>query len=1332
MATSLAAQLLALGGAGRGGGGGGTLAGGSRQFQQRSTLLFTAKQAADVDTHAIYAIGCEGLEALCRIEPQFVSFRNSLFGQASLGFVRDQQTQEVLDKLDETIRAFCEALSDHFLTPGCFKALEYLIRRYRVNEFNTLPLLMSALPYHGTNEFVRLVQTLSLPPAVKGSAMTIGCWSWLHKIQSSGASLTRDVLMQRCVNDQVVLRSICQGARRVGQKKSSGGRTFLSFYAVLLCKVVASAERADEELIELLLPFLTEGLETSSSSDYSSATLMILAELCGRVTLSKDFLSAIIISAVKSMDTPPSRDQIRTVLLVLAHISTTQPHIKDLPTAALKVLIAVPSLIPELSSLLPSRARISPLLSLLTRALLSRFLSSSAHVTPGSSRALPETAATAALDPLLSLCSAGLVRGASAESLAKTLLLAAPTLSSPIAVPVAAASGKPGHSKSKKDEVAAPAAADATGSMIREGVIRLLKILERRMPVEVDAAINSALSRSNVGKDESGAAAAAASSKAIFDLALGAFHGTVHAPLHGGGSETAEQGGNAGGSLTLEAASRAPQSAVRRSAMEHADRMLTLLAAHQDEGQAAVEDLGRGEEDSKARLAGCALAGLADHDWDVVQAALGMSQLSAAVPPAVLLPAINAVLQRVGATLFQVERPPSKVVTAVASVSALALGALGALAASPATVATTAAAAVDCATLFVLGLASAPSHALPVLSALLRWGGSEASDGGIFGILSSSSAAPGTLASSLGNLPEPPADVASSLPPTASPAAKKALKKEQRVGRALAVRRSMVSAVGTYVSSSPSYSLNPIEEVVRLAGLASHSEVEDQEQRSLIHVAAAHVLVLGLATALAQSPHTGKVAAGSKVGKRGGSGGAGKGRDHTISAPAAAGSFTVASALQRVCMAEVRALLPMSSSPNWFRGWEKAATLLFPASSSAATGGEAATVALVPGPDHVFTSQSDLPRVHAVALCAALRSALSHHRASAEGRGDVREFVGVKEFVEIASLSPRSAFRGHLASLVVAASKGHGDSSGSMASFLRQVYASPSSPLLPAGAKTAALELYASALEGATVRSSPSDLPYALAAAGDTDSAVRIAAVSLLSALGKMYHQHPPSGASVEAAALAEVCTALAAPCSVALIAADPLAAASLLHRLLNPTSSSSSSSLPAATPIGKGKGHKAPPSPQAHMPPPSTLSKGARHHISDSFVAFLASLSPPPSANPSSPTAADLSAVQTCLLVLLGGGEEDIVVPASSQLNLVDLRAACLAVVQSLLVETSTTGESGRSSDGGALEAVATALVSAVLLPPPLHQEEPPVVTIMPKVQPPLVRRLLLQPRLS
>lgn len=82
---------------------------------------------------------------------------------------------------------------------------------------------------------------------------------------------------------------MCQGAQAVGVP-GFVSKTYLSFYAVLLCEIMAALPRVTEDLLTLLLPFLAAGLKGDASKEFTSATLMVLTQLLTRAQLSQDFL----------------------------------------------------------------------------------------------------------------------------------------------------------------------------------------------------------------------------------------------------------------------------------------------------------------------------------------------------------------------------------------------------------------------------------------------------------------------------------------------------------------------------------------------------------------------------------------------------------------------------------------------------------------------------------------------------------------------------------------------------------------------------------------------------------------------------------------------------------------------------------------------------------------------------------------------------------------------------------------------------------------------------------------------------------------------------------
>jgi len=152
MASSLASQLQRL------------AAQPSAMSGQRTapSLLFDWKEAGDLDLETVLALGANGLAELVQLDPEFARFEQPLFSAATKDLDRALQTAEVNAQLDETITEFVLMLSPHFLLKPAQKALEWLVRRFRLGEFNGEALLKCVLPYHETNLFVRVVQLIQL------------------------------------------------------------------------------------------------------------------------------------------------------------------------------------------------------------------------------------------------------------------------------------------------------------------------------------------------------------------------------------------------------------------------------------------------------------------------------------------------------------------------------------------------------------------------------------------------------------------------------------------------------------------------------------------------------------------------------------------------------------------------------------------------------------------------------------------------------------------------------------------------------------------------------------------------------------------------------------------------------------------------------------------------------------------------------------------------------------------------------------------------------------------------------------------------------------------
>ncbi|RKO83645.1 HEAT repeat-containing protein-like protein 1, partial [Blyttiomyces helicus] len=127
---------------------------------KKASLLFSAKEAADVDKETLFAVARNGLLDLTSRDPAFAQWEATLFSEASKTLDRALQSKEDNAKLDESIAKFLRTLSPHFLLQSALKVMEWLVRRFRAHELNVDSLVECVLPYHETKQFALVVSIL--------------------------------------------------------------------------------------------------------------------------------------------------------------------------------------------------------------------------------------------------------------------------------------------------------------------------------------------------------------------------------------------------------------------------------------------------------------------------------------------------------------------------------------------------------------------------------------------------------------------------------------------------------------------------------------------------------------------------------------------------------------------------------------------------------------------------------------------------------------------------------------------------------------------------------------------------------------------------------------------------------------------------------------------------------------------------------------------------------------------------------------------------------------------------------------------------------------------
>lgn len=117
--------------------------------------MFIKKIIISILSYQCFSLGLSGLEELKKLCDAFDDFEKTLFAPSSISLERSVQDHKVNEKLNAEIEKFLVLLSPYFLLNTAHKALEWLIHRFHVHQFNKDHYLLLILPYHESRIFVR-------------------------------------------------------------------------------------------------------------------------------------------------------------------------------------------------------------------------------------------------------------------------------------------------------------------------------------------------------------------------------------------------------------------------------------------------------------------------------------------------------------------------------------------------------------------------------------------------------------------------------------------------------------------------------------------------------------------------------------------------------------------------------------------------------------------------------------------------------------------------------------------------------------------------------------------------------------------------------------------------------------------------------------------------------------------------------------------------------------------------------------------------------------------------------------------------------------------------
>ncbi|CAK7218578.1 snoRNA-binding rRNA-processing protein utp10 [Sporothrix bragantina] len=124
------------------------------------SLLFEPRVAASQSFQSVYVICRDGFDELCQLDERFVPFGNTLFSELSQDEDRTMMDEAENKELDRKIESFLRLSGSKLRLLPAIKSIEWLIRRFRIHEFNTTAVITTFLPYHSIPAFVTLMSIL--------------------------------------------------------------------------------------------------------------------------------------------------------------------------------------------------------------------------------------------------------------------------------------------------------------------------------------------------------------------------------------------------------------------------------------------------------------------------------------------------------------------------------------------------------------------------------------------------------------------------------------------------------------------------------------------------------------------------------------------------------------------------------------------------------------------------------------------------------------------------------------------------------------------------------------------------------------------------------------------------------------------------------------------------------------------------------------------------------------------------------------------------------------------------------------------------------------------
>ncbi|ERF72575.1 hypothetical protein EPUS_02857 [Endocarpon pusillum Z07020] len=260
------------------------------------SLIFAKKIAGTQDFDTIYQLCLEGFEDLCKIDPRFQEYQRNLFSQQSKTQERDLMTAEQNATLDTVLEGCLGLLGGRLLLSPARKVAEWLVRRFRVHEYNTSFFLLTFLPYHATPFFRNLLSILPSPLAPQ--------FKFLVPYIPGLTNPPRHAIAYGAINNDGFFAALNTYALKVCHAGSQH-QTLLSFWASIIAEAIAGRldlaksgrkeiqRQRQEDVLLKILPLLKDGLSMHEIPEMMTACFTFAILLASKSQLANNVLDSL-------------------------------------------------------------------------------------------------------------------------------------------------------------------------------------------------------------------------------------------------------------------------------------------------------------------------------------------------------------------------------------------------------------------------------------------------------------------------------------------------------------------------------------------------------------------------------------------------------------------------------------------------------------------------------------------------------------------------------------------------------------------------------------------------------------------------------------------------------------------------------------------------------------------------------------------------------------------------------------------------------------------------------------------------------------------------------